>query len=156
MFACFVRALFGFCEREFPAKSEKNWDIFLWMHLVYVRYFRLLHLVGGKTLYIVASSKNYRYDVNKTQNSILKIPWFHTPASHFSRNRHDTMGDIADQKLATIKPFRIFGGIFSAHTLPGPLTKHNIKEIARKGNIWGPFYIPKGGGLDGNWTTTKI
>ena len=29
-------------------------------------------------------------------NIILKVPLFHTPASHFSRNRHDTMGEIAE------------------------------------------------------------
>ena len=40
------------------------------------------------------------YDVNKMQNSILKITWFHTPVSHFSQNIHNTMGDISQQKLA--------------------------------------------------------
>ena len=33
--------------------------------------------------YIVASSIHYMYDVDKMQNSIPKIRWFHTPASHF-------------------------------------------------------------------------
>ena len=37
----------------------------------------------GKTLDIVASSIKYIYYVNKTHNSILNAPWFHTPASHF-------------------------------------------------------------------------
>ena len=83
------------------------------------------------------------------QNSILNIPWFHTPASHFSRNGHDTMGDISEQKLAATDSFRIFGGSFFAHSSPGILTKNNIKETSSKGNIWGPFYILKGEGSDG-------
>ena len=37
----------------------------------------------GKNLDIVASSITSMYDINKTQNSILKIPWFHTPFSIF-------------------------------------------------------------------------
>ena len=87
---------------------------------------------------IVASSIKFTYDVNKMQNSILNIPWFHTPASHFSRNGNDTMGEITEQKLATAKPFPIFGGIFFAHPSPVILTKHNIKETSSwgyKGNM---------------------
>ena len=38
---------------------------------------------------------------------------------------------------------------FFDNFLPEIPTKHNIKETASKGNIWGPFYIPKGGGLGG-------
>ena len=47
------------------------------------------------------------------------------------------MGEIAEQKLATTNSFRIFGGNLSAHTSPDILAKHNIKETAGKGNIWG-------------------
>ena len=50
----------------------------------------------GKTLGILDSSIMYMYDIDKTQNIILKIPLFHIPASHFWRNRHDTMGKIAE------------------------------------------------------------
>ena len=53
------------------------------------------------------------------------------------------MGDIAEKKLAMKDSFPSFGGIF-CHFLPEILNKHNIKETACKGNIWGPFYIPKG------------
>ena len=67
--------------------------------------------MGGKTLDIVSSSIIYTYDVNKTQNNILKVPWFHTPNSHFSRNRHDTVGNIADKKLAMTDSFLIYDGI---------------------------------------------
>ena len=49
------------------------------------------------------------YDVNKIQNSILKVPWFHTPASFFPRNAHDTMDDVVKQKLATVNSLRVFG-----------------------------------------------
>ena len=66
----------------------------------------------GKNLDIVASSITSMYDINKTKNSILKIPWFHTPVSIFSRNGHDNMGKINKWKLTTTKWFRIFGGIF--------------------------------------------
>ena len=84
------------------------------------------------------------YDIDKTNNIILKIPLFYTPASHFSRIVHDTMGDIAEQKLTTMNSFCVFGVSFFAHPLHYILTKHNIKETASKCNIWGTFYIPKG------------
>ena len=35
---------------------------------------------------------------------------------------------------------------FFAHFLSEILIKYNIKETVSKGEIWGPFYIPKGGG----------
>jgi len=38
---------------------------------------------------------------------------------------------------------------FFAHPSPDVLTKHNIKEIASKRNIWGPFYIPEAEGFGG-------
>ena len=59
------------------------------------------------------------------------------------------MGKIDEQKLVTADSFRVFGGIFYAHPSPNILNKHNIKETASKGNIWGPFYIPKGEGSGG-------
>ena len=59
------------------------------------------------------------------------------------------MVDIAERKLATTNSFRVFGGSFFAHPSPDIPTKHNIKETASKGNIWGPFFIPKGGRLGG-------
>ena len=55
------------------------------------------------------------------------------------------MGEISEQKLATMNLIRVFGGIFFAHPSPEILIKHNIKETANKGNIWVPFYTPKGG-----------
>ena len=54
------------------------------------------------------------------------------------------MGDIAKKKLMTMNSFCVFGGSLFAHPLQDILTKHNIKENASKGNIWGLFYIPKG------------
>ena len=59
------------------------------------------------------------------------------------------MGDISEQKLATTDSFHVFGGSFPARPLPEILIQHNIKETASKGNIWGPFYIPKDEGSDG-------
>ena len=56
------------------------------------------------------------------------------------------MGEIAEQKLAVTESFDTFGGIFP-HPLPEILNKHNIKETAIKGNIWGPLYTPKGEGF---------
>ena len=83
--------------------------------------------LGRKTLDIVASSIIYTYDVDKTHNSIQKIPCLHKPASHYSLNRHDPMNNTVEQKLATTKSIRIFGGSFFAHPLPNILTKPNIK-----------------------------
>ena len=80
----------------------------------------------GKNLDIIESRIISAHDVDKSQNSILKIALFHTPASHISQNRHDTMGNIVDQKLATTNSFLVFGGSFSAHPSPDILTKHNI------------------------------
>ena len=59
------------------------------------------------------------------------------------------MGKISDQKLATMNSFRVFGGKFSAYSLPDILAKHNIKETDSKGNIWGLFYIPEFKGSGG-------
>ena len=70
---------------------------------------------------IIASSILSPYDVDKTLNSILKIPSFHTLASQFSRNGHDTMGEIAQQKLVDdelIPPFwwQFFCPSLAGHT----------------------------------------
>ena len=65
--------------------------------LITVLYLYSLHM-GEKKLDIVASiifSTHYFY---QTQNSFLKIPWFHTPASNFSQKGHDTIGDISKKK----------------------------------------------------------
>ena len=59
------------------------------------------------------------------------------------------MGEIAERKLATTESFQISGGSLFAHPLPEITTKHNIKEITSKGNIWGPFYTPKVEGSGG-------
>ena len=67
---------------------------------------------------IVASSMVPTYNVDKMQNSILKVPLFHTPASHSSQNGHDTMGKINEQKLVMKESLRIFGGSFFAHFSP--------------------------------------
>ena len=60
------------------------------------------------------------------------------------------MGSIYEQKLATTESFLVFGGSFFANPLSEILTKHNIKETASKGNIWGLFYTPEGEGSDGD------
>ena len=70
-----------------------------------------LHL-GRKTLDIVAASTYSTYDVDTTQNSILQIPLFHTPASHYSRNGHDTIDKIAKQKIVMTDSFYIYSGSF--------------------------------------------
>ena len=102
-----------------------------------------------KNMDILASSLIYMYGVDKTHNSILNMPLFHTPASHLSRNGHYTMGKIYEWKLATTNLFRIFGGRFFPQPLPDILTKHNTKETSSIGNIWGQLCIPKVKGLDG-------
>ena len=71
------------------------------------------------------------------------MPLFHTPDSNFSQNRHDTMGDIYKQNLQLHNHFAFMVAFF-ARFLSEILTKHNNKETASEGNIWGPFYIPKG------------
>ena len=96
---------------------------------------------------IVASGVNYMIDVDKTQNIILNIPWFHTPASHFSTTWHrgkywqETNGDNA-----IIPHLWLY---FFAHPSPEIITIRNTKETASKGNIWGPFYMSKGEGWCG-------
>ena len=103
----------------------------------------------GKTWDIVEYSIISAYDTNKTHNSILKIPLFLTPYSHLSQNGHGTMDYIAQWTIETTNLLRIFDGSFFAHPLPDILIKHNIKETASKGNIYGPFYTPKGKSLCG-------
>ena len=89
------------------------------------------------------------YDLNKTQNIIIKVPWFHTPASNFSQNTHDTMVKITKRKKWRRCNHSTSDGNYFALTLPGIMTKYNIKETASKGNIWFPFYMSKGEDLDG-------
>ena len=108
----------------------------------------MIQLGSKKYLDIVSSSIIYKYDINKTQNIILNMPWFYTPASHFSRQGNDTMGKIAEQKLAMTSLLYIFGGICFSRPLPGILTKHNIRDTVSEGSIWGQFYIPKVEGLN--------
>ena len=60
------------------------------------------------------------------------------------------MGDVSEQKLATIDSFRVFGGSFFAHPSLEIPTNHNIKENSSKGKIWGPFCIHKGEGSNGD------
>ena len=54
-------------------------------------------------------------------------------------------------KIGDNEPILIFGGSLFVHPPHDILIKHNIKETANKGNIWGSFYIPtvkgSGGGL---------
>ena len=59
----------------------------------------------GKFLDIVNSRKISTRDVNKTHNSILNIPWFHTLDSPFPQKEHDIMGEIFKQKPATTNSF---------------------------------------------------
>ena len=101
-------------------------------------------------MYIIASSIISTYDVDKKQNVILKIPWFQTPASHFSRNWHENTGELFEQKVMIVNSFRVFGGSSSAHPLPAILSKHNNKEADIKGRMLGLFYIPKGEGSGGS------
>ena len=59
------------------------------------------------------------------------------------------MGNISDQKLATMNSFLVLGVRFFAYPSSNIPTKHNIKETANKRNIWGLFYITKRKGLGG-------
>ena len=59
------------------------------------------------------------------------------------------MGEISARILAMTESFYIFGGMF-AHFSPEIMNKHNIKETGSRGNIWGPFYTPKGEYLAGD------
>ena len=98
----------------------------------------------GKTLDIVVSTIISMYDVDKTYNSILKVPWFHTPASHFFTKWTWHHGRYFRAKNYNDRLITHFWWQFFAHFLSEIMTKHNIKETAIKGNIWGPSYIPKG------------
>ena len=53
------------------------------------------------------------------------------------------MGDIDEQKIAMKDSLCIYGGSFLPISLSEILIKHTVKENSSKGNIWGPFYIPK-------------
>ena len=97
----------------------------------------------GKTLDIVASSMTYMYDINKTKNSILKIPWFHTPVSIFSRNGHDNMGNIYKWKLTTTKWFPIFGGIFLPIPRLTDLSSTISGKLTVKETLGDSFIYPK-------------
>ena len=50
--------------------------------------------VWGKDLDFIAYSIISMYYIDKTNNSILKINLFHTPASHVSQNRNDIFVNI--------------------------------------------------------------
>ena len=56
------------------------------------------------------------------------------------------MVNIANQKLSMTDSLSIYGDSLSPF-LSAILTKHKIKETSSKGNIWRPFYVPKGEGL---------
>ena len=43
-----------------------------------------------------------------------------------------------------------FGGIPPPHPLPGIPNKQDIRKTVSKGDIWGPFYVPKGEVSGGN------
>ena len=92
---------------------------------------------------IVASIIISVYVADKTQNSILKMPWFHTPASHFSQNRHCTISNIAKQQL------EMTASLWIVVAVSCPFIFWNADQTQYQGNFWGTFYIPKGEGLDG-------
>ena len=58
------------------------------------------------------------------------------------------MGEIAEWKMVTTTLLRILVAFF-AHPSPDTGIKHNIKETSSRGNILGPFNIPKGKSLGG-------
>ena len=68
------------------------------------------------------------YDADNIQNSILKMPGFYTSASHFSRNGHDTAGNVDKQKLTTTELFRVIVAVF----LPIPCLKYLPNIISGK------------------------
>ena len=125
----FCLCFYSFCAPEHESKvSAGSASAKLWLLDKNILQKSHLHM-GKKIMDIVASSIIYTHDVDQTQSSILKVPWFHTPASNFPRNWHDTMGNIYEQKLAMKDSFRIFGGSFFAHPSPEILTKHNIQKL---------------------------
>ena len=59
-------------------------------------------------------------------------PWVIFPSKKWQRQTHSTF----------------LVAVF-AHSFSEILTKHYIIKNSSKGNIWGPFYLPKGEGSDG-------
>ena len=96
----------------------------------------ILYLVR-KYLDIIDYSMTYMYYVDTMQNIILKIPWFHAPASQFVRNVHYTMGKIANQKPAATKSFHVFCGNFS--TIPH--LKYWPNTISRKLSVKATYEV---------------
>ena len=81
----------------------------------------------------------------KSLGSLIEIPWFNTPASDYSRTWHH--GQYFWAKTGNDELIPRFGWQFF-----GPYLAWNIdhiKETVSKGNIWGPFYIPKCEGSGG-------
>ena len=52
--------------------------------------------------------------------------------ANFPQNKHNIIGDIAEQKLATTNSFRVFGDSFFVRPSLDILTKHNNKYNASK------------------------
>ena len=103
----------------------------------------------------LAFSIIYMYDVDITQNIILKIFWFHTPASHFTKQTWHH-GRYFQAKNGNDRLIPHFWWHFFAHPWPEILTKHNTKETSSKGNIWGPFYITGGQRQRRTWSRSRI
>ena len=65
------------------------------------------------------------------------------------------MGDMVEQKLATMNSFQFFGRSFSTHPSHDILNKHNIKETDSKVTIWGTFDMSKGEDSGGGYIIRK-
>ena len=74
----------------------------------------------------------------------------HTPYIYYGHTYVELlgawMGDMVEQKLATMNSFQFFGRSFSTHPSHDILNKHNIKETDSKGATYGVhFNYPKVG-----------
>ena len=97
---------------------------------------------------IVASSIISTYDVDNLEYYPKDTLISHFSLSFFTKwtlhHGRDCLAKTGDGRLMPHFWWKVF-----AHFLPEILTKHNIKETSSKGNIWGPFHLPKGEGPGG-------
>ena len=91
----------------------------------------------------IASSIVSTYYINKMMNSGLKIPLFHTPASHFSLNRNSTMGIISEQKLVTTISFHFFVVVFLLTSYLTYLTNTISRKLPVKATFGVHLIYPK-------------
>ena len=113
--------------------QEKEWFEFLfstvfWLPKKYHASLQYFYTWMGKTLDILASTINSTYNVDKMHNSILKIPWFCTPASHFHETDMTPWARFPCKNWQWLTHSTLFAAVFP----PTPRLKYLGNTISRK------------------------